>query len=77
MLRNQGNRLELLILEAEPPLSTRDVTGQGIAIGTGAHASVTINEADKAHDVRGLAKPYLGLAAFTDAIRQRAEQVYV
>jgi putative transposase len=54
-------------------ITTRDVSGKGIAIGSGAQASHEEHHhyADDKYDVRGLANPYLGLAAFTYAERAK------
>lgn len=47
-------------------ITAGDVSGTGIAIGSGAQANVTITE-EQAYNVDGLDNPYLGLAAFTYA----------
>jgi energy-coupling factor transporter ATP-binding protein EcfA2 len=52
--------------------STFDQRNQQVARDQyNAGRDITIHEADKAHDVRGLANPYLGLAAFTYAEREK------
>jgi chromosomal replication initiation ATPase DnaA len=51
-----------------------EISGEGIAIGHGASATViklAIHTSEQAYDVRGLANPYLGLAAFTYAERAK------